>query len=222
MFSSKIKCIFFDVDGTLTDVRKRYHESFKRSLEREGISYPNLKRLFTLKRKPLSGLEIFKVATKDNITARKCEGYRIKLLQSEELIKFDYLFSGVRKLLHRIKESGIKVVLITYRQNSESLKNQMERLGISKFISNYFTREARKKSNPVEYKVKIVLKVLKKEKLKPQEALMVGDTEVDIKAGKRAGLVTVAVSSGLRKRTFLEKESPDYLFSKVTRLTKLL
>ncbi len=222
MFSSKIKCVFFDVDGTLTDIRRRYYESFRRPLEREGISYPNFKKLFELKRKPLSGLKIFKKITKDNKTARKCEEYRIRLLKSEELIKSDYLFSGVKRLLKKIKESGIRVVLITYRQNPESLRNQMGHLGISKFINDYFAREAGEELNPIEYKVRIILKVLKNKKISPQAALMIGDTEVDIRAGKRANLVTVAVSSGLRKRTYLEKESPDYLFTKVTQLNKLL
>jgi phosphoglycolate phosphatase-like HAD superfamily hydrolase len=43
--------------------------------------------------------------------------------------------------------------------------------------------------------------------------LIVGDTEVDIRAGKAVRIKTVAVLSGIRDRAALEAEAPDAIVS---------
>jgi phosphoglycolate phosphatase len=45
--------------------------------------------------------------------------------------------------------------------------------------------------------------------LEPQQCIIVGDTTVDVRAGKRAGAMTVAVLCGLGERTELERLRPD-------------
>ena len=44
---------------------------------------------------------------------------------------------------------------------------------------------------------------------------MIGDTELDLTAGKRLGLSTVAVCSGIRTQELLQREAPDLLFPSV-------
>lgn len=48
----------------------------------------------------------------------------------------------------------------------------------------------------------------------PEEMLYIGDTNVDMKTGRGAGMRTAGVLWGFRGRDELEKESPDYLVKK--------
>lgn len=56
----------------------------------------------------------------------------------------------------------------------------------------------------------------------PQEALMVGDTTVDIKAGRRAGAQTLGVLTGFGRRADLERERADEIVASVVQLPALL
>ena len=42
-----------------------------------------------------------------------------------------------------------------------------------------------------------------------ENTIMIGDTEVDVEAGKRAGVMTIGVTWGLRDKSYLESLSPD-------------
>jgi len=52
--------------------------------------------------------------------------------------------------------------------------------------------------------------------------LMVGDSEKDIIAGKAAGMITCAVTYGMRSEESLIKQQPDYIFSSFSELTSHL
>jgi phosphoglycolate phosphatase len=52
-------------------------------------------------------------------------------------------------------------------------------------------------------------------------ALIVGDTEVDIRAGKAVGIKTVAVTSGIRSRAALEAEGPDVIVDDIRALANV-
>jgi HAD superfamily hydrolase (TIGR01509 family) len=58
--------------------------------------------------------------------------------------------------------------------------------------------------------------------VKPEECLMVGDTVVDIKAGKQAGAQTVGVLCGFGERDELEKAGADLILDSTPQLYDIL
>jgi len=52
----------------------------------------------------------------------------------------------------------------------------------------------------------------------PSDACYVGDMTFDVQAAKRAGMVSIAVTTGYHPRGLLEAESPDGLFDSLTEL----
>ena len=64
--------------------------------------------------------------------------------------------------------------------------------------------------------------ILKKLNVKPENAMMVGDSTHDIEAGKRAGVLTCAVTYGYRGEALLANEKPDFLIHKIPDLLKYL
>ena len=51
--------------------------------------------------------------------------------------------------------------------------------------------------------------------------VMVGDSDIDIKAGKSAGVLTCAVSYGMRSRQLLAQSDPDFLIDDFRQLQEL-
>jgi phosphoglycolate phosphatase-like HAD superfamily hydrolase len=58
--------------------------------------------------------------------------------------------------------------------------------------------------------------------MKPGNCVYVGDTTTDIKAGKAAGMRTVAVLTGFDEYEALEKEDPDAIIENVQNLLKII
>jgi phosphoglycolate phosphatase-like HAD superfamily hydrolase len=52
----------------------------------------------------------------------------------------------------------------------------------------------------------------------PENCVYVGDTRVDIRAGKAAGMGTVGVLTGFDDRDALQKETPDAIISSIAQL----
>jgi len=64
------------------------------------------------------------------------------------------------------------------------------------------------------------LYILKKLHIKPEEAILVGDTETDIKCGKATGVKTVAATYGYGKPGF--QWEADYVIGDITELPKIV
>ena len=56
----------------------------------------------------------------------------------------------------------------------------------------------------------------------PSDALNIGDSPLDIRAGKVAGTLTVGVLTGIGNRAQLEAEEPTAILERVTELLSLL
>ncbi|MFQ5482256.1 MAG: HAD family hydrolase [Nitrospinaceae bacterium] len=64
--------------------------------------------------------------------------------------------------------------------------------------------------------------LLEKHGLQPDELLFIGDSPVDIQAGKRAGAATCAVTYGLHPTPTLQAAQPDFLITSMEELIPLI
>jgi phosphoglycolate phosphatase len=56
----------------------------------------------------------------------------------------------------------------------------------------------------------------------PDKCIYVGDTQIDIKAGKAAGMQTVSVQTGFDEHESLKKENPDAIIDSVRDLMAVI
>lgn len=64
--------------------------------------------------------------------------------------------------------------------------------------------------------------ILNKLQVKPENALMIGDSTHDIHAGKNAKVNTCAVTYGYRSKELLEKEAPDFMIHNISGLLDIV
>jgi len=67
-----------------------------------------------------------------------------------------------------------------------------------------------------------ILECLRRMEIHPSNALNIGDSPLDIRAGKVAGTLTVGVLTGIGNRAQLEVEEPTAILERVTELLSLL
>lgn len=75
------------------------------------------------------------------------------------------------------------------------------------------------KSKPSSEGIEYILKSLN---IKPENALMIGDSTHDIHAAKNANIKSCAVTYGYRSKEILTKEKPDYMINSISEVLKLI
>ena len=126
------------------------------------------------------------------------------------------LYKHVEETLEYIKKTGEdnKIALVTNKPEDLSYKI-LDLLEVKQYFDVVVGPESVKKMNPDP---EGILQVLEQFKISPRQAIMVGDSHVDIEAGKNAGTITCGVTYGLGDREELIKSSADILINDIAEL----
>ncbi|MEK6299868.1 MAG: HAD family hydrolase [Acidobacteriota bacterium] len=131
---------------------------------------------------------------------------------ADEMFKTTRLYPGVAETLAALNDKQ-KAVVTSKEVRFTSMI--LERLGISKYFDAIVggdTTPARKPDpGPV-------LEAIRQLGGSVREAVMIGDSENDVIAGKRAGTYTCAVSYGFRSAAELRETEPDVLIERLEQL----
>jgi phosphoglycolate phosphatase len=103
------------------------------------------------------------------------------------------LLPGARELLERLRRSGRVCALVTSKR-SDNAGRILAHLGVDSYFATIVGDEsvARPKPDPGP-----VLAALERLGAAPEEALMVGDTQNDIRAARAAGVPVIALAGGV-------------------------
>jgi len=126
---------------------------------------------------------------------------RRRMAQDAETIQ---LFPGAKALLRRLAGQGVVLGLVS----SNSAANVRRILGpeAAALIEHYACGAS------LFGKAGKFRKVVKRARVKPCEALCIGDETRDIEAAREAGLASGAVAWGYARRELLAERSPTWLF----------
>jgi len=126
-------------------------------------------------------------------------------IESPEYLPLDRVIPGAKQQLTKLKDL-FQLVLVTLRHNREGLDEQLHELKLRPFFSHVLSR-ASLNVNGWEAKKDLI----SSSGLLSLPSWIVGDSEVDILAGKALGLTTVAVLSGIRDSKRLKEFEPDFI-----------
>ena len=212
----RIEGIVFDVDGTLTNSIEAYYEVFREVTAKFGIE---VKREDVLE--PMStGSLIWDRAIPRHIADRD-----EKIKQCMELIPQIYRevfqrvqpFPGLELVLRTLEERRITVGVLT---SSRSVAvRPLHDHSLSHYFKVIMTHEDGFLPKPAPDGI---LECLRRMEIYPSNALNIGDSPLDIRAGKVAGTLTVGVLTGIGNRAQLEAEEPTAILERVTELLSLL
>lgn len=134
------------------------------------------------------------------------------------LLKGSRLFPKVKMLLTCLKSRGYKLAVASNRPTKFSWI-LIRHLKIDRYFDYVLCADRLKHRKPHP---EIINKIRRYFSLKPPEAVYVGDMAIDIQAGSRAKVKTIAVTTGSNTREELKREKPYIIIKKVRELFRIL
>jgi len=196
-----IKAVFFDFDGTISDAKTIAEDSLALTLDEMGYKYDK-KRAFELlgirMRLILKGLNI---KTQDIEKVRKIfYGHFIRMAEEGKISRCCTL-----KPLWEMK-GGFPLVVVS-NSDVSFLKASIKTLKIDGLFSGVYGAERNLEKD------ELLKKIFRKMKIKPSEAVYVGDRFSDVVFAKKAGCVSVGINNKCSWSTLKEikKEKPDFI-----------
>lgn len=208
-----IKLIIFDLDGTIVDTSRDITNALNHALTSYGLNS-----LTVEDTKRLVGEGITRLIEKiigDNKPGEREEIIKKFLAYYEEhLVDFSYSYPDVKETLKTLK--GYTKTVISNKRESLS-KRVLEKLDLLRYFDMVVGSDTtpERKPSPVP-----ILYVLEHFHFQPDEAVIVGDSNFDIEAGKNAGVKTVAVTYGFREKEYLI--NADYLIDNIKAFRAIL
>jgi HAD superfamily hydrolase (TIGR01662 family) len=230
-FLAPTKLIIFDVDGVIYDIIDAIRDSTREQLEKhqlkvnfqsamEDVSHVlEIAQAMPIPQLILNGKEVLdvplftgmSVLMRLRIAGSIYTGFRVRKEKCG-------LFPGIKELIAELHSRGYKLAILSNNKRNYVL-DALEKTDLQKYFKTIlgFNEVSKNKPDPEG-----ILKILEIEHVTPEQTLFIGDMPSDILAGKRAGIRTIAVASGLSTREKLENEKPTQIVSDIPTLSQLL
>lgn len=196
--------IFFDLDGTLLDSRRRLYELFCFLTDSSTISFEEY---WQLKREKVSNREI--LYSKFSYSLSQYTSFQtqwMEMIEQPEWLLRDKPFEAVIEFLACLKEDH-RLYVVTARQRHSGVLSQISMHGLAGIFSDVFVTEQKVTKYDLVSKLDV-----------SASDWIVGDTGHDINTGKRLGIHTAAVLSGFLGKDALIGYQPDIIAERVTEL----
>ncbi len=197
--------LIFDLDGTLLDTSTRHFTVYETVTKQFNSTVLDKDAYWQLKRRNTPWPQILAASAIDPNQSQAFLAKFIALIEQIDMLKLDELFPFSLPCLERL--SAHQLYLVSLRRNEANLLQQIEWLGLAPHFAKVVTGHT--ENEGFEMKKELI------SQLTDKNAIVIGDTEADIKAARALGLKSIAVTSGIRDNTRLEQASPDRLVESV-------
>jgi len=208
----KIKTGLFDMDGTLIDSSAAILSSVKEAARIMGLRVPADKEIKEIIYLP--SLISFKILYPDKDPA-EFDSVFLGLMRG----KFKPMIKELpkaKRTLELLREKGIKIAIVTTKdRESAEAAIRLFQFPNDLLLTAEDTKRARPDPEPL-------LKAIELLKSSTAQAFYCGDTPPDIVQGRRAGVKTIGLTTGLYTKEELEKEKPDFVFDNVEAVLNIL
>jgi len=217
----KVRALLIDLDGTLVDSTEAYREAGKAGFAAIGLNRDDVKTAFEVARRLEQNLPIDDLFTKFHMEREVEEHFLPAYLNA-----YYSAVSTKSKPLPNAKETLKKLsqhfplALITLRYVArEQVEEELKHLSFMKYFKTMVTALDVKQPKPFP---DAFLTAAKRLGVPINQCAIVGDSIVDIQAGKSAGAKTIAVFSGLFTCEELSKQKPDLIIRDINSLPNFL
>ena len=217
---NNIKAILFDLDGTLFETAPELAEAVNlmlKDLEMAELKTNEIKRFIGRGAENLIKQSI-EVSSKKDPTpvyayAEKLFAHHYSLISANS-----FMYEGVEKSIIDLKAKDFLLGCVTNKPAiyTEALMNHSRLADFMDIIVSGDTTE-KKKPDPLP-----ILHALNQLNIEPKDAIMVGDSVVDIEAGFEAGTYIFTVPYGYQFGESIISDKVDYAMSNFSELTQII
>ena len=128
---------------------------------------------------------------------------------------------GARFFLEWLKENKIKSIIVS-NHTRKGIHKQLGRLGLTDYFSHVFAHNEECGFVKSKSKFSKLNHYFKKINLNPQNSLILGDAGEELSAGRRLGMVSVAMLGGVHSASILKKEKPNFLINNLNECVEII
>ncbi len=212
----RIEGIVFDVDGTLTNSIEAYYEVFREATAQFGIQ---IRKEDVLEPMATGSLIWDRIFPKDLLDRDEKIKQFMKAISKvyEEVFQHVHPFDGLESVLKGLGERGIRLGALTSAR--EVAVRPLYHHALSHYFIAIITREDGFLQKPAPDGI---LECLRRMEVSSDHAIIIGDSPLDIRAGKTTGSLTIGVLSGIGSQAQLETETPTAIIKHVSQILSLL
>jgi phosphoglycolate phosphatase-like HAD superfamily hydrolase len=224
------KRIFTDFDGPIMDVSERYYQVYLYCLTKicqpeQTVNTLSKTDFWELKRSQISETEIAVLSgIKDQKQTIAFAHLRRATVHTAPYFKYDRLLQNAIPALEKAQQSGVDLAVMTMRRRRE-LEPVLDQYNLRRFFPSdrlFCLDDDYVKTADVADKSKLMQRA-QANLPSVDRQWMIGDTEADIIAAQTYDIPAIAVLSGIRNQTQLEKYKPQQIFADlITSITAII
>lgn len=212
---SSVRVLIFDLDGTLIDSKLDLANSINAMLQHMGRAQLSHEKIYSL------------VGNGAPVLVRRALGDSVTDAESDQGLSFFLSYYRTHMLDNTVTCPGVREGLKLLEQHPMAvLTNKPVRfsqaiidgLGLGRYFQFVYGGNSFEKKKPDPMGVEFLLREMT---ATPEEALMVGDSEVDVQTARNAGIWACGVSYGLGTEG-LRVHPPDIMLDSLTELPSYL
>lgn len=214
------KAALIDMDGVLYDSMPKHSRAWRKTMLELGVDCPADEFfLYEGMTGPATINLILEREKNTTLPIEECiEIYKKKAAYFREQGDVDVM-PGAQGMIKSLLEAGLRLVLVTGSAQSSLL----DRLDTD--YPGAFPKEMRVTANDVTHgkpSPEPYLRGLEKAGVKPEEAIVIENAPLGVRAGKAAGLFTLAVTTGPVPKEAFEKEGADIIIDSMPEFDTIL
>ena len=205
------KAILFDLDGTIVDTQNAYLHTAKTAFQAMDLEPPTPQTALQIPKRLEQRLPI------DDIIHTDSTRFLAVYLETFYAIAHTKTkpIPNIHTTLETLQQKA-KLALITMRDTPKTfVEKELQQFGLSKYFPYILTAQDTYKPKPSP---EAHIKALEYMNIQIEDCLIVGDSVLDVTAGKTAGAKTIAVLSGLYTKQELAKVDPDLILKDATQI----
>jgi phosphoglycolate phosphatase-like HAD superfamily hydrolase len=211
----KVRGILLDLDGTILDTRDAYIEAAKNAFSALGQDLPDNGVALEIPKRIEQKLPFTDLM---NVEPQKFLNSYLKAfydISGGKTKPMPYIASALEKL-----SGKAKLAIITMRfVPKEVIIRELQQFHLDKYFTHVVTALDTHKPKPSP---EALIKAVKALDMQMSDCVIVGDSVIDVQAGKAAGIKTVAVLSGLYSREELAQTDPNLIINNVAELPQFI
>lgn len=213
----KYKLAIFDMDGTILDTLVDLAEAMNYALRKAGIKERSLQEIRSYMGNGM--LRLIRLAAPEDASAELLAELKETFTEfyKAHCSAHTRPYDGIVELIEELRSQGVKTAVVSNKPD----------FGVQLLVQDYFPTSfdaavgerigiAKK---PAPDSVNEVLRLLD---ISREEAVYIGDSEVDIETARNAGMTGVIVTWGFRDESYLLSLKPDVLVHDIKELRREL
>lgn len=208
------KLIIFDCDGTVLDtfdlIEKTVFRTFEEKLPDYNLTLEEAHAFFG----PLIDESFRKYANTDEEVEELINCYRN--INEKIMPKYIKAFDGIEEVLKELKKSGFKIAIVSNKV-TDAVVQGLKICNINQYFDLIIGAEKMDHPKPAPDGIKKALELLKK-----KDAILIGDTIIDIETGKNASIDTIGVTWCKTTKEEFKRNKATYIINRPDEILKIV